>query len=83
MAEVGRDLWESSGPTPLPKQSHLGFEYLQRRRLPSLSGQPVPVLWNNICNASVPCGELLPDTNSFSLAAISTKTPYLTAKSLF
>jgi len=53
MVEVGRHLCGSSGPTPLPKQSHLdqvaqdliqaGFEYLQRRRLHNLSGQPVPV----------------------------------------
>jgi len=51
---VGRDLCGSSSPTPLPKQGHLqqaaqdlvqvGFEYLQRRRLHSPSGQPVPVL---------------------------------------
>jgi len=42
MFGVGRDLWGSSSPTPLPKQGHLqqaaqglvqaGFEYLQRRR---------------------------------------------------
>jgi len=54
MVGVGRDLWGSSGPTPLLKQGHLqqtaqdlvqaGFEYLQRRRLHSPSGQPVPVL---------------------------------------
>jgi len=54
MVGVGRDLWGSSSPTPLPKQGHLeqaaqnlvqaGFEYLQRRRIHSLPGQPVPVL---------------------------------------
>jgi len=43
MVGVGRDLWGSSGPTPLPKQGHLqqvpqdcvqaGLEYLQRRRI--------------------------------------------------
>uniref|UniRef100_A0A8B9PTS4 Tectonin beta-propeller repeat containing 2 n=1 Tax=Apteryx owenii TaxID=8824 RepID=A0A8B9PTS4_APTOW len=54
IAEVGRDLWRSSSPTPLLKQGHLEhivqdriqacFEYLQRRRLHNLSGQPVPVL---------------------------------------
>jgi len=54
MVGVGRDLWVSSSPTPLPKQGHLeraaqdrvqaGLEYLQRRRLHSLPGQPVPVL---------------------------------------
>ena len=50
MVGVGRDLWGSSSPTPLPKQGHLqqdliqaGFEYLQRRRLHNLPGQPVPV----------------------------------------
>ena len=51
---VGRDLCGSSSPTPLPKQGHLqqaaqdlvqaGLEYLQRRRLHNLPGQPVPVL---------------------------------------
>ena len=54
MFGVGRDLWRSPSPTPLPKQSHLqqaaqdlvqaGLEYLQRRRIHSPSGQPVPVL---------------------------------------
>ena len=54
MVGVGRDLCGSSSPTLLPKQGHLqqavedlvqaGLEYLQRRRLHSLSGQPVPVL---------------------------------------
>ena len=53
MVGVGRDLWGSSGPTPLPKQGHLqqaaqdlvqaGLEYLQRR-LHSPSGQPGPGL---------------------------------------
>ena len=51
---VGRDLWGSSSPTPLLKQGHpqqaaqdlaqTGHEYLQRRRLHSLPGQPVPGL---------------------------------------
>ena len=51
---VGRDLCGSSSPSLLPKQGHLqqaaqdlvqaGLEYLQRRRLHSLPGQPVPVL---------------------------------------
>ena len=51
---VGRDLCGSSSSTLLPKQGHLqqaaqdhvqaGLEYLQRRRLHSLPGQPVPVL---------------------------------------
>jgi len=54
MVGVGRDLWGSSSPTPLPKQGHLeqaaqdliqvGFEYLQRRRFHNSPGQPVPVL---------------------------------------
>jgi len=54
MVRVGRDLCGSSGPTLLPKQGHLqqaaqglvqaSLEYLQRRRIHSLSGQPVPVL---------------------------------------
>jgi len=53
MLGVGMDLWGSSRPTPLPKKGHLeqvaqdlvqaGFEYLQRRRIHNLSGQPVPV----------------------------------------
>jgi len=51
---VGRDLCGSSGATPLPKQGHLeqaaqdlvqaGLEHLQRRRIHSLHGQPVPGL---------------------------------------
>jgi len=54
MVGVGRDLCGSSSPTLLPKQGHLqqaaqdlvqaDFEYLRRRRIHSLSGQPVPVL---------------------------------------
>jgi len=54
MVGVGRDLRGSSSPSPLPKQGHLqqaakdhvqvGSEYLQRRRLHNLCGQPVPVL---------------------------------------
>ena len=54
MFGVGRDLCGSSSPTPLVKQGHLqqaaqdlvqaGLEYLQRRRLHKLPGQPVPVL---------------------------------------
>ena len=54
MVGVGRDLCGSSSPTLLPKQGHLqqaaqdlvqaGREYLQRRRLHNLPGQPVPVL---------------------------------------
>ena len=51
---VGRALCGSSSPTLLPKQGHpeqaaqdlvqAGLEYLQRRRLHSLPGQPVPGL---------------------------------------
>jgi len=51
MFGVGRDLGGSSSPSPLPKQGHLqqaaqdlvqvGLEYLQRRRLYNLPGQPV------------------------------------------
>jgi len=54
MVGVGRDLCGSSSPTLLLKQGHLqqavqdlvqvGLEYLQRRRLHNLPGQPVPVL---------------------------------------
>ena len=54
MVGVGRDLWGSSSPTPLPNHGHLkqaaqdliqaGSEYSQRRRIDSPSGQPVPVL---------------------------------------
>ena len=54
MFRVGRNLCGSPSPTPLPKQGHLqqaaqdlgqtGFEYLQRRRLHSLPGQPGPGL---------------------------------------
>ena len=53
MVGIGRDLCGSSSPTLLPKQGYLqqaiedlvqaGLEYLQRRRLHSLPGQPVPV----------------------------------------
>jgi len=54
IAGVGRDLCGSPSPTLLPKQGHpqqvaqdlvqAGLEYLQRRRLHCLPGQPVPVL---------------------------------------
>jgi len=55
MSGVGRDLCGSSSPTLLLKQGLLqqaaqdlvhqaGAEYLQRRRIYNLSGQPVPVL---------------------------------------
>jgi len=51
---IRRELRRSSSPTPLPKQVHIeqaaqdpvqaSFEYIQRRRLHNLSGQPVLVL---------------------------------------
>ena len=54
MVGFGRDLYGSSSPPLLPKQGHLqqpaedlvqvGLEYLQRRRLHNLPGQPAPVL---------------------------------------
>ena len=54
MVGVGRNLCGSSSPTLLPKQGHLQqaaqdliqacLEYLQRKRLHNLPGQPVPVL---------------------------------------
>ena len=54
MAGVGRDLCGSSSPILLPKQGHLqqaaqdlvqaGLEYLQKRRLHNIPGQPVLVL---------------------------------------
>ena len=54
MVGVGRDFCGSSSPNPLSKQGHLqqaaqdliyaGLEYIQRRRIHNLSGQPVPVL---------------------------------------
>ena len=54
MVGVGRDLCGSSSPILLPNQGHLpqaaqdlvqaGLEYLQRRRLHNLPGQPVPRL---------------------------------------
>lgn len=54
MVEVWRDLWGSSGPTPMLKQGHwepfaqqcvqMAFEYLQRWRLQNASGQSALVL---------------------------------------
>jgi len=54
MVGVGRDLCGSSSPIPLLNQGHLqqaaedlfqaGLEYLQRRTLHNLPGQPVSVL---------------------------------------
>jgi len=65
MVGVGRDLWGSPSSTSLPKQGHLdqvaqdlvqvGFEYLQRRRLHNLPGQPVPVLHHPQSKEVLPC----------------------------
>ena len=62
---VGRDL---CGPIPLPKQGHLeqatqdlvqaGFEYLQRRRIRNLPGQPVPGLRHPQGEEVLPCVQL-------------------------
>jgi len=66
MVGIGRDLCGSSSPTLLPKKGHLqkaaedlvqaGLEYLQRRRLHSLPGQPVPVLCHP--HTTYSCGPL-------------------------
>jgi len=68
MFRVGRDLCGSSSPTPLPKQGHLqqaaqdcvqaGLEYLQRRRLHNLPGQPVPVLHHPQREEVLPCVQM-------------------------
>jgi len=68
MVGVGRDLCGSSSPTALPKQGHLqqaaqdlvqaGLEYLQRRRLHNLPGQPVPVLRHPQREEVLPCVQL-------------------------
>jgi len=67
MVGVGRDPCGSPSPTPLPKQGHpeqaaqdltqAGFEDLQRRRLHSRSGQPVPV-FHQPQSAEVPCVQM-------------------------
>jgi len=64
MLGVGRDLCGSSSPTLLPKQGCLqqaaqdlvqaGLEYLQRRRIHHLPGQPVPVLPHPQTDPSLP-----------------------------
>jgi len=68
MVGAGKDLWGSPIPTSLPKQGHLqqaaqdlvqaGFEYLQRRRLHSPSGQPVPVLRHRQRKDVLPCVQM-------------------------
>jgi len=62
MVGVGRDLCGSSSPTLLLKQGHLeqaaqdlvqvSLEYLQRRRLHNLPGQPVPSMNQESCASS-------------------------------
>jgi len=66
MVGVGRDLWGSSSPTPLPKQGHpkqvaqdlvqAGFKYLQRRiHLPpwaTCSRAPSPSEWRSSSSCS-------------------------------
>jgi len=62
MVGVGRDLCGSSSPSLLPKQGHLqqaaqdpvqaGIEYLQRRRLHNLPGQPVQLGEHPVCDDS-------------------------------
>jgi len=68
MVGVGRDLCGSSSPTLLLKQGHLqqvaqelvqtGLEYLQRRRLHNLPGQPVPGLRHPQREEVLPCVQL-------------------------
>lgn len=59
---VGRHLWKSSGPTPLPRQvtqEHVqgDFEWLQRGTLHSFPAQPVQVLcYPATQNSSLCCG---------------------------
>jgi len=65
MLGVGRDLCGSSSPTLLLKQVHLeqgtqdcvqaDLEYLQRRRIHNLAGQPVPVLRHPQREEVLPC----------------------------
>jgi len=76
MVGVGRDLCGSSSPTLLPKQDHpeqaakdlvqAGLEYLQRRRLHNLPGQPVPVLRHPQREEVLPLGKLSPSTAAWS-----------------
>jgi len=99
MVGVGRDIWGSSSPTPLPKQGYLqqaaqdliqaGFEYLQRRRLHNLPGQPVQCSvtlrgkkfflmfsWNFLCVNLCPLPlVLLLGTTEKSLASSSLHPP--------
>ena len=80
MFGVGRELWGSSCPTPLAKQGHpeqaaqdlvqASFEYLQRRRIHSQPGQPVPVL----CHPHRK--EALPHVHSHLLKLLHLSTEY-------
>ena len=82
MFGVGKDLCGSSSPTFLPKQGHLqqaaqdlvqaGLEYLQRRRLHNLPGQPVPVLHHPqreevLPHVQTPAPSLKPERHSLTL----------------
>ena len=70
MVGVGRDLCGSSSPTLLPKQGHLqqaaddlvqaGLEYLQRKRLHNLPGQPVPLPLSLTCRSAQHTAWFLP-----------------------
>jgi len=83
MVVAGRDLWRSSSPNPLPKQGHLqqaaqdlvqaGFEYLQRRRLHNLPGQPVPVLRHPQSKEDLPQNFLLIKEPYFKLPSLCSK----------
>ena len=74
MFGVGRDLRGSSSPTSLPKQGHLqqaaedlvqvGLQYLQRRRLHSLPGQPVPGLHHPQREEVLPHGKFVGKVHS-------------------
>ena len=96
MVGVGGDLCGSSSPTPLPKQGHLqqaaqdlvqaGLQYLQRRRLHNLPGQPVPVLRHPQREEALPhvqtnflCFSLCPFPLVLSL---NITEPHCTARSL-
>jgi len=59
MAEVGRDLWRSSVPTPLLKQTaqdgvQMDFEYILGQRAHNLPAKPVPELIHPYCKEVFP-----------------------------
>ena len=63
MVGFGKDLWGSSSPTPCLQQAaqhrgQAGLEYLQRRRLHSLPGQPGPGLRHPQREEVLPHGQL-------------------------